>query len=52
MVDGRVMVVELDTGSWRVTVMVDDGLVVVSREMDGGGRGIMKWDRVTSGEVG
>ena len=27
---------ELDTGSWRVTVMVDGGLVVVSREMDGG----------------
>ena len=26
---------ELDTGSWRVTVMVDGGLVVVSREMDG-----------------
>ncbi len=23
-------------GNWRVTVMVDDGLVVVSREMDGG----------------
>ena len=36
MVDGRVMVVELDLGNWRVTVMVDDGLVVVSREMDGG----------------
>ena len=35
MVDGRVMVVELDLGNWRVTVMVDDGLVVVSREMDG-----------------
>ena len=27
---------ELDTGSWRVTVMVDGGLVVVSRGMDGG----------------
>ena len=36
MVDGRVMAVELDLGNWRVTVMVDDGLVVVSREMDGG----------------
>lgn len=30
------MVVELDMGNWRVTVMVDGGLVVVSREMDGG----------------
>ena len=27
---------ELDMGNWRVTVMVDGGLVVVSREMDGG----------------
>ena len=35
MVDGTVMVVELDLGNWRVTVMVDDGLVVVSREIDG-----------------
>ena len=35
MVDGRVMVVGLDSGNWRVTVMVDDGLVVLSREMDG-----------------
>ena len=25
MVDGRVMVVELDLGNWRVTVMVDGG---------------------------
>ena len=23
-------------GNWRVTVMVDGGLVLVSREMDGG----------------
>ena len=43
---------ELDTGSWRVTVMVDGGLVVVHREMDGGWGGMVKWDRVTSEEVG
>ena len=28
--------VELDMGNWRVTVMVDGGLVAVSRGMDGG----------------
>ena len=32
-------------GNWRVTVMVDGGLVVVSR-------GMVEWNRVTSGEVG
>ena len=26
----------MDLGSWRVTVMVDGGLVLVSREMDCG----------------
>ena len=39
-------------GNWRVTVMVDGGLVVVSREMDGGWEWMVEWDRVTSGEVG
>ena len=43
---------ELDMGKWRVTVMVDDGLVVVSREMDGGWSGMVEGDRVTSREVG
>ena len=42
---------ELDMGNWRVTVMVHDGLVVASREMDGGWSGMVEGDRVTSGEV-
>ena len=41
----------LDMGNWRVTVMVDGGLVTVERWMVGGS-GMVKWDRVTSGEVG
>ena len=38
-------------GNWRVTVIVDGGLVV-SRGMDRGWSGMVEWGRVTSGEVG
>lgn len=41
---------KLDMGNWRVTVMVDGGLVVGSRGMDGGWGGMVEWDRVTSGQ--
>ena len=39
-------------GNWRVTVMVDGGLVVVSRGWIVVRSGMVEWDRVTSGEVG
>ena len=32
----------LDMGNWRVTVMMGGGLVVVSREMDGGWSGMVE----------